>query len=103
MSPLIERLQGCCEAVSSGDPALLAELREQGFDCEAQRWDFDLPALHAWLSERQAGETPGYADFLKQLYASDLNARLAALGAQVVIADNQGKLNASLYRLQRLP
>ena len=102
MSPLIERLQGCCEAVLSGDLALLAELREQGFDCEAQRWDFHLPALHAWLSERQPGAVPDYADFLQQLYASDLNARLEALGAQVVIADNQGKVNASLYRLQRL-
>jgi len=46
---------------------------------------------------------PDYPTFLKQLYASDLNQRLARQGAQITIADNRGKLSESLYRLQRLP
>ena len=101
MEPAIEGLFADCEQVLRGDPALLGKLREQGFICQQGCWDFALPELHRWLCGQ--GHLAGleYGDFLRQLYASELNARLALLGAQIVVVDNRGKLNQRLYRLQR--
>ncbi|OLU24766.1 hypothetical protein BVH03_19485 [Pseudomonas sp. PA15(2017)] len=100
MSAWLDTLHNCCEAVLHGDQQVIARLRESGFDCDEGHWSFRLPALHVWLfGERVALEYPA---FLKQLYTSDLNGRLARYGAQIVIADNRGKVSESLYRLQRL-
>lgn len=100
MSAWLETLHGCCVAVLQGDQQVFARLRESGFDCDEGHWSFRLPALHGWLfGERSA---VAYSAFLKQLYASDLNGRLARQAAHIVIADNRGQVSESLYRLQRL-
>lgn len=100
MSAWLDTLHHCCVAVLQGDQRVIARLRESGFDCNEGHWNFRLPALHAWLfGECVAVE---YSAFLKQLYASDLNARLAHQGAHIVIADNRGQVSESLYRLQHL-
>ena len=100
MSAWLDTLHHCCVAVLQGDQQVIARLRESGFDCDEGRWSFRLPALHAWLfGECVAVE---YSAFLKQLYASDLNERLARQGAHIVIADNRGQVSESLYRLQHL-
>ncbi|YCH21942.1 hypothetical protein M1D96_00050 [Pseudomonas sp. D1-3] len=97
----VDTLHGCCQAVLKGDQQLIVRLRETGFDCHEGAWSFRLPALHAWLFGQHGALD--YPTFLKQLYASDLNERLARQGAQIAIADNCGKVSESLYRLQRLP
>lgn len=101
MSDWRETLYRTCAGVLTGDPATLGQLRDAGFDCREAAWSFRLPALHRWLAGQ--ADTAAYPAFLKQLYAGDLNARLAALGAQVVIAEQRGKVSESLYRLQLLP
>lgn len=100
MSKWLDTLYAYCAAVLQGDQQLIVRLREAGFDCHEGAWSFHLPALHAWLFG-QHGELD-YPTFLKQLYASDLNERLARQGAQIAIADNRGQVSESLYRLQRL-
>lgn len=103
MTALVTVLLAYCEGVLRGDPEVLQRLRDSGFDCAEGSWYFSLPALHALLcSQLEARDEPGYPAFLKQLYASDLNQRLARQGARIGIAANHGKVSESLYRLQRL-
>ncbi|PZW45411.1 hypothetical protein [Pseudomonas sp. URMO17WK12:I2] len=101
MNEWLDTLHAYCAAVLQGDQQLIERLRAAGFDCHQGKWSFHLPALHAWLFGQHGA--PDYPTFLKQLYASDLNQRLARQGAQITIADNRGKLSESLYRLQHLP
>lgn len=85
--------------VLEDDPGLLARLRSFPGDIWLDRGGlrFRLPALHAYLYGQQP---PGYSEFRRALYSSDLNTRLGALGAQVVIHRNEGKVDQSIYRLQ---
>jgi hypothetical protein len=101
MSPALALLFDGCRAVLSGDQVGIARLRAAGFVCATAAWQFRLPALHAYLMTRlPPGERVDYPGFLRELYASDLNARLGELGAEVAIVDNLGKVNASLYCLR---
>lgn len=94
---------GCCERLLRDDAELIALLRSQGFVCGPSAWQFSLPALHAFVRGQLAAEDAlEYLQFRRQLFASDLNTRLRALGAQVVILYNRGKVDTSLYRLCRL-
>lgn len=97
----MDQLEGffaCCLRVLDGDAALIAQLRARGFACEAGGWRFSLPAAHAFLG----GRDEAYPGWLKQLYASDFNARLKGKGAEIVIADNRGRVDESLYCLRRI-
>ncbi len=94
-----QRFLDCCEAVLRDDAQLLEQLRARGFSCEPGSWTFSLPELHLYLN---AGQGVDYRCWLKQLYASDINTRLRELGAEIVIVDNRGKVDASLYGLRRL-
>jgi hypothetical protein len=90
-----------CQALLAGDQVLIARLRGAGFVCATAAWQFRLPALHAYLMTRlPPGERVDYPGFLRELYASDLNARLRELGAEMAIVDNLGKVDASLYCLR---
>ncbi|MDP3815648.1 hypothetical protein [Pseudomonas sp.] len=100
MNDPVQNFLSCCQLVLQGDAVLLEELRAQGFVCAAGRWDFSLPALHAYLSGEGAVD---YRHWLQRLYASDINARLREQGAAIVILDNRGKVDLSLYGLRRLP
>ena len=100
MNDSVQGFLSCCQLVLQGDAQLLAQLRAQGFVCAAGRWDFSLPALHAYLSGE--GDVD-YRRWLRQLYASEINARLREQGAEIVILDNRGKLDSSLYGLRHLP
>lgn len=99
MSESLQRFIECCQAVLRGDAQMLEQLRAEGFTCAPGHWAFSLPELHRYLT---AGQEMDYRRWLKQLYASDTNMRLRALGAEIVIVDNRGKVDASLYGLRRL-
>jgi hypothetical protein len=98
MSEAVEAFYAGCVRVLQGDAALIAQLQAQGFACEEGYWAFSLPAVQAWLE----GAGTDCQGWLKRLYASDFNARLKALGGEVVIAENRGKVDESLYCLRRL-
>ncbi|MGE8498519.1 MAG: hypothetical protein ACN6O6_13510 [Pseudomonas sp.] len=94
---------GCCERLLRGDAELIALLRRQGFVCGPSAWQFSLPALHRFLRGHLAAQDAlEYPQFRRQLFTSDLNTRLRALGAEIVIVDNRGKVDASVYGLCRL-
>lgn len=99
MSEPLQRFLDCCEAVLRGDAQLLEQLRAEGFSCAPGSWTFSLSELHRYLT---AGQGMTYRRWLKQLYASDTNTRLRDLGAEIVIVDNRGKADASLYGLRRM-
>ncbi|PZP26754.1 MAG: hypothetical protein DI599_00955 [Pseudomonas kuykendallii] len=94
----LEAFFACCARVLDGDAALIAQLRARGFACEAGDWRFSLPAVHAFLG----GRDEAYPGWLKRLYASDFNTRLRALGGEIVIVDNHGKVDRNLYSMRRI-
>lgn len=102
MPDVTETFLSCCLPILQGDPFVIDELRSAGFDCSLAAWSFTLPALHVFLTE-QRQLTLTYKAFIQQLFASDINLRLREHGAEIAIADNQGKVNSSRYCLRRLP
>lgn len=101
------------EALQAGPQALLA-LAERLLRDDAQAraawcaagmeeseagWTFSLPQLHRHLH----GEGLSYRVWLRQLYRSDVNARLRRLGGVFVVLESRGKVALNRYRLQRLP
>ncbi|MBB2496295.1 hypothetical protein [Aquipseudomonas ullengensis] len=104
MSQRVEVFLECCAQVLGGDETFVARLRERGFACDAGGWCFTLPALHALLMQRlDAAAQVSYARFCQELFASEINLHLRAQGAEIVIAENHGKISQSLYCLRRLP
>ncbi|MBP8184853.1 MAG: hypothetical protein KAX95_03140 [Pseudomonas sp.] len=103
MPPAIALLLDCCQRVLRAEPRLIAQLTAAGFVCAAGDWQFRLPAVHRFLlTQLPVAEAPEYPQFIQQLYASDLNQRLRALGAEMALADNQGNIHLSRYCLRRL-
>ncbi len=104
MPPAIVLLLDCCLRVLRAEPRLVAQLTAAGFQCGAGDWQFTLPAVHKFLLRQlPADVAPEYRQFIRQLYASDLNQRLGEQGAEIALADNQGKVHRSRYWLRRLP
>lgn len=87
--------------VARREPAQLERLeRHPGFDLEPGRWCFKLQDLYIYLqrNEREL-ETLDYPQFRKLLFNCPVNLSIAPLGAQVIIADNQRKVDMSTYAL----
>lgn len=104
MSAAVDLFLDCCERVLRGDGALIEQLHMAGFACAPGEWRFTLPALHGFLAPRLSTDpTLEYRAFVQQLFASSINQHLGEHGAEIAIADNQGKVSASLYCLRRLP
>lgn len=104
MSPVIALMFDCCQRVLRGDQQLLSQLRTAGFECAAGGWQFSLPDLHGFLqAQLPTDECCDYQQFIRRLYASDINHRLCEQGAEIALADNQGKIHRSRYCLRCLP
>jgi hypothetical protein len=103
MAPSIALLLTCCQRVLRAEPAVISQLSAAGFVCSAANWQFSLPALQQFLlSQLPAEQGLDYPQFIQQLYASDLNQRLHALGAEMAVLDNQGNIHLSRYCLRLL-
>lgn len=103
MSAAVQLFLDCCERILRGDGALIEQLHTAGFACAPAAWRFTLPALHGFLTPQlMADPALEYRVFVQQLFASSINQRLREHGAEIAIADNQGKVSASLYCLRRL-
>jgi hypothetical protein len=104
MSAAVPLFLDCCARVLRGDGVLIEQLHAQGFACAPAEWCFTLPALHGFLAPRlTAAPALTYRAFVQQLFASSINQQLREHGAEIAIADNRGKVSASLYCLRRLP
>jgi hypothetical protein len=92
----------CCERFLAADGDFLQSLRQHGFDCDESGWNFTLPQLHGFLLTLAMDiEVPAYVSFRQQLFNSPVNTRLAQQQARIVIASNSGKVDLTVYRLQR--
>lgn len=104
MSAAVQLFLDCCERILRGDAALIEQLHAQHFACAPAEWRFTLPALHGFLAAQLSADAPlDYRTFVQQLFASSINRQLREHDAEIAIADNQGKVSASLYCLRRLP
>jgi len=59
---------------------------------------FDLPSLYDFIF---TNDELSFIAFKQMLYASELNKQLTAQGGKVVIIENKGNINKSLYGLSR--
>jgi len=59
---------------------------------------FDLRSLYDFIF---SSDELSFVEFKQLLYASELNKQLTSLGAKVVLVDNKGNINKSLYGLNR--
>ncbi|MES2821259.1 MAG: hypothetical protein V4812_19970 [Pseudomonadota bacterium] len=97
--PLDAFLQRCTR-VLAGDTLLIGELQRQGFACTIGHWQFRLPALHALLChDAPNAQALDYAAFRQRLLKGPVNRSLRAHGGQILILDNRGKVDLSLYAL----
>ncbi|MGB5495347.1 MAG: hypothetical protein WBM97_12820 [Sedimenticolaceae bacterium] len=89
------------ERVASRDQHLLSELeRERCFAFTPDRWCFALPDLFSFLQQRF--ETVGavsYSEFRRAIYAAPINSTIKHSGAEVVIDQNHGRVDRSVYAL----
>lgn len=68
---------------------------------EKGRLVFSISALYLFLVQFSQ-ESIGVAEFQRQLYQSTLNQDLKTHGAQIVVHHSTGKVETSLYRLERV-
>lgn len=89
------------ESVALKDPALLEALAGRPeFTLEQGRWVFTLPMLHQFLLlQNSIFKDLDYAQFRSNIFSSAINQKIKAHGAEIVIADNQGKVDKSEYAL----
>jgi len=89
------------QRVATRDPEQLRALgRHPGFDFASGCWQFRIPDLYAYLQRHEPGFEPlGYSQFRKLLFGCPVNRSIAPFGAEVVIAENHGKVDRSVYAL----
>ena len=59
---------------------------------------FDLPSLYGFIFST---DELSFIEFKQLLYASKLNKQLLSRGVKVIIIDNKGNVNKSLYGLSK--
>jgi hypothetical protein len=89
------------EQAAQRDSDLLEKLiTERSFSVEEGRWGFTLPDLHRFLQCHEAVfGTIDYKDFRRAIFNSPVNQVVRTYGAEVIIADNRGKVDQSSYAM----
>jgi hypothetical protein len=89
------------EQAAQRDSELLEKLtRERSFSMEEDRWSFTLPDLHRFLQCHEAVFAAiDYKDFRRAIFNSPVNQAIRTYGAEVIIVDNQGKVDQSSYAI----
>lgn len=89
------------EQVAKKDMARLTALKqEQCFTVDEEHWYFTLPDLHRFLQHHD--ELFGgvdYKQFRQLIFNSPINQTTKLYDAEIVIADNPGKVDKSRYAL----
>lgn len=89
------------EQVAQKDKDQLKNLKQEScFSVDQKRWCFTLPDLHLFLIHQyNVLDYIKYNKFRKLIFSSPLNQRVKLYGAEIIIADNQGKVDKSEYAL----
>lgn len=102
MQALQNSLVSFFEQVARRDKPLLRELaKQQAFALSPDRWLFTLPDLFSFLQKRHKTLTAiGYKAFRRAIYAAPINAAIKNLDAEIVIDQNHGQVDKSVYALR---
>lgn len=89
------------EQVAQKDSSLLQNLaQQQSFIVSRERWSFTLPDLFVYLQQQvPAFSGIDYRQFRKIIYNSPINQTVKSHAAEIIIADNQSKVDNSSYAL----
>ena len=89
------------ENVAKKDTNLLNKLRQEpAFSIDQENWYFTLPNLYEFL-QKQDDEfcDIDYQQFRKLIFNTPINHSTKLHGAEIIIADNQNKVDNSCYAL----
>lgn len=89
------------EQAARRDKTLLRELeQEQRFAFTPDRWCFTLPDLFSFLQQRhETVAAASYHEFRRAIYAGPINTTVKHFGAEVLIDQNHGQVDKSVYAL----
>jgi len=101
MQALKHTLTTFFEQAAKREMPLLRELeQDQRFAVKADRWCFTLPALFSFLQQRsETMSGVSYNDFRRAIYSTPINASIDRFAAEVVIDQNHGQVDTSVYAL----
>ncbi len=85
--------------VAQRNPDQLDKLRAAAFNIESNHWSFTLPGLYDYLRKYEAIGELEYNQFRQLLFSTPVNQSISAFGAKIVIVDNRGKTDRSIYAL----
>ena len=89
------------EQVAQKDKILLQKLKqEQSFSVDQECWSFTLPELFAFLQHQDDFMSSiDYKQFCQIIFNSPINSSVKLYGAEIIITDNQHKVDKSSYAL----
>ena len=87
--------------VTIREPTLITALtQETSLNIDDKRWEFDLQQLYRFLQLYDPGFTEiEYKSFRQLLYQCPVNSKIKPGGAEIIIVDNQSRVDASTYAL----
>jgi len=89
------------EQLAQKDNTLLEAVRQDPrFRIDQARWHFTLPDLYAFLQQYDdVFNLIDYSQFRQLVFSSTINQDIKPYGAEIIITDNQGKVDKSGYAL----
>ena len=89
------------EQVAKKDKTQLEKLKKEScFSVDQERWCFTLPDLHLFLQhQNNALNCIEYNKFRQLIFNSPINQAVKSYDAEVIITDNQSKVDKSGYAL----
>ena len=89
------------EQVAQKDKVQLENLmQEECFSVEQGRWCFTLPDLYIYLQHQDDNfNCIDYKQFRQMIFNSPINQTAKLYGAEIIITDNQAKVDKSLYTM----
>ena len=87
--------------VAQKSTAQLKKLKhEQRFSVEQGRWCFTLPDLYFFLQHQdEIYNSIDYKKFRQLIFSININQTVKLYGAEIIITDNQTKVDKSVYAL----
>jgi len=89
------------EQVAQKDKIQLEQLKQEScFSVDQERWCFTLPDLHLFLQhQNNALNCIEYNKFRQLIFNSPINQTIKPYDAEIIITNNQGKVDISSYAL----
>ena len=89
------------EQVAKKDKTQLEKLKQEScFSVDQERWCFTLPDLHLFLQHQDnVLSCIEYKKFRQLIFNSPINQSVKLYGAEIIITDNQEKVDKSGYAL----